>query len=157
MYCKYTITSKGITFEASYFHCISVLVSEQTFLNVKMNVIEMNFTLIFTEEKDVDDSVNNDENDEDEHDEDEDNFIMSMPVLMDDLSPIPQASTAKKIQNEGNVSTRKRKTESNEAARTSTSSKRRPTSKATPVNSDLPKAKLKVKVKSGKTPGRSKK
>lgn len=96
MYCKYIITSKGITFEASYFHCISVLVSEQTFLNVKMNVIEMNFTLIFTEEKDVDDSVNNDENDEDEHDEDEDNFIMSMPVLMDDLSPIPQASTAKK-------------------------------------------------------------
>lgn len=122
-------------------------------LPVSMTTIQIKHV---KEEKDVDDSVNNDENDEDEHEENEDNFIMSMPVLMDDLSPIPQASTAKKIQNEGNVSTRKRKTEANEAARTSTSSKRRPTSKATPVNSDLPKAKLKVKVKSGKTPGRSK-
>lgn len=120
-------------------------------MNVKMNVIEMNFAFIFTEEKDVDGSVNNDENDEDKHDEDEDNFIMNMPVL-DDLPPIPQASTAPKSINKGNVSTRKRKTE----AKASTSSKRRPISKPTPLNSDLPKAKSKVKVKSGKTPARSK-
>lgn len=82
------------------------------------------------EEKDVDGSVNNDENDEDKHDEDEDNFIMNMPVL-DDLPPIPQASTAPKSISKGNVSTRKRKTEAKEAAKASISSKRRPTSKAT--------------------------
>lgn len=115
----------------------------------------MNFAFFFTEEKNVDGSVNNDENDEDKHDGDEDNFIMNMPVL-DDLPPIPQASTAPKFISKGNVSIRKRKTEAKEAAKASTSSKRRPTSKATPVNSDLPKAKSKVKVKSGKTPARSK-
>lgn len=115
----------------------------------------MNFAFIFTDEKDVEGFVNNDENDEDKHDGDEDNFIMNMPVL-DDLPPIPQASTAPKSINKGNVSTRKRKTEAKEATKASTSSKRRPTSKATPVNSDLPKAKLKVKVKSAKTPARSK-
>lgn len=143
------------TFKASYFHRISVLASEQTLMNVKMNVIEMNFAFIFTEEKNMEGSVNNDKNDEDKLDEDEDSFIMSMPVL-DDLPPIPQASTAPKSINKGNVSTRKRKTEAKEATKASTSSKRRPISKATPLNSDLFKAKSKVKVKSGKTPARSK-
>lgn len=124
-------------------------------LPTSMKTIQMKHVKV---EKDVDDSINNNDDDDDDDDggEDEDDFLMSMPIL-DDLPPSPQASTEK---NKGEASTRKRKMEAKKPTKTFTSSKRRPTSKATPVqcvNSDTPKSKLEVKVKSGKKPGRPKK
>lgn len=136
-------------FKVSYFYCISVLVFEQIFLNVKMNVIEMNFVFIFIEEKEVDGFVNNDENDEDKYDEDEDNFIMNMSVL-DDFLFIFQVLIVLNFINKGNVFIRKRKIEVKEVVKVFIFFKRRFIFKVIFVNLDLFKVKLKVKVKFGK-------
>lgn len=132
-------------FKVSYFYRISVLVFEQILMNVKINVIEMNFVFIFIEEKEVDGFVNNDENDEDKYDEDEDNFIMNMSVL-DDFLFIFQVLIVLKFINKGNVFIRKRKTE----VKVFIFFKRRFIFKVIFLNLDLFKVKLKVKVKFGK-------
>lgn len=132
-------------FKVSYFYCISVLVFEQILMNVKINVIEMNFVFIFIEEKEVDGFVNNDENDEDKYDGDEDNFIMNMSVL-DDFLFIFQVLIVLKFINKGNVFIRKRKME----VKVFIFFKRRFIFKVIFLNLDLFKVKLKVKVKFGK-------